>query len=66
LYGNRQAGDCKAYPGVPDDVVAMGGHWGQMVAVVPSRKAVVVRMGWIHGPYDECKLLSDVLSALPK
>ena len=66
LYGNRQAGDCKAYPGVPDDVVAMGGHWGQMVAVVPSRQAVVVRMGWIHGPYDECKLLSDVLSALPK
>lgn len=66
LYGNRQAGDCKAYPGVPEDVVAMGGHWGQMVAVVPSRQAVVVRMGWIHGPYDECKLLSDVLSALPK
>lgn len=66
LYGNREAGDCKAYPGVPEDVVAMGGHWGQMVAVVPSRQAVVVRMGWIHGPYDECKLLSDVLSALPK
>ena len=66
LYGNRQAGDCKAYPGVPEDVVAMGGHWGQMVAVVPSRQAVIVRMGWIHGPYDECKLLSDVLSALPK
>lgn len=66
LYGNRQAGDCKAYPGVPEDVVAMGGHWGQIVAVVPSRQAVVVRMGWIHGPYDECKLLSDVFSALPK
>jgi hypothetical protein len=66
LYGNRQVGDCKAYPGVPEDVVAMGGHWGQMVAVVPSRQAVVVRMGWIHGAYDECKLLSDVLLALPK
>ena len=66
LFGNREAGACKAYPGVPEDVVAMGGHWGQMVAVVPSRQAVVVRMGWIHGPYDECKLLSDVLSALPK
>ena len=66
LYGNREAGDCKAYAGVPEDVVAMGGHWGQMVAVVPSRQAVVVRMGWIHGTYDECKLLSDILSALPK
>jgi len=66
LFGNREAGDCKAYPGVPEDVIAMGGHWGQMVAVVPSRQAVVVRMGWVHGPYDECKLLSDVLSTLPK
>lgn len=66
LYGNRVAGDCKAYPGVPEDTVAMGGHWGQMVAVVPSHDAVVVRMGWIHGPYDECKLLSDVVSTLSK
>jgi CubicO group peptidase (beta-lactamase class C family) len=64
LYGNRQAGDCKAYAGVPEDTVAMGGHWGQMVAVVPSRDAVVVRLGWIHGDYDECKLLSDVLATL--
>jgi len=66
LYGNRVAGDCKAHPGVPEDTVAMGGHWGQMVAVVPSRDAVVVRLGWIHGPYDECKLLSDVLATLSK
>jgi CubicO group peptidase (beta-lactamase class C family) len=66
LYGNRQAGDCKAYPGVPEDTVAMGGHWGQMVAVVPSKDAVVVRMGWIHGAYDECKLLSDVLATLSR
>jgi len=66
LYGNRTAGECKAYPGVPEDTVAMGGHWGQMVAVVPSREAVVVRLGWIHGPYDECKLLSDVLATLSK
>lgn len=66
LYGNREAGDCKAYPGVPQDTVAMGGHWGQMVAVVPSLSAVVVRLGWIHGPYDQCKLLSEVLSTLSK
>jgi len=66
LYGNRKVGECKAYPGVPEDMVAMGGHWGQVVAVVPSQDAVVVRMGWIHGPYDECKVLADVLSSLPK
>jgi CubicO group peptidase (beta-lactamase class C family) len=65
-YGNRTVGECKKYAGVPPDVVVMGGHWGQMVAVVPSRQAVVVRMGWVRGPYDECKFLEDVLSTLPK
>lgn len=65
-YGHPTEGDCKKNPGVPPDVVAMGGHWGQMVAVVPSRQAVIVRMGWVHGSYDECKLLADVLATLPK
>jgi CubicO group peptidase (beta-lactamase class C family) len=67
LFGNKAFGDCKANPGVPQDTVAMSGHWGQMVAVVPSRDAVVVRLGWTFrkGQFDDCKLLEDVLSALP-
>ncbi|MDT8989984.1 serine hydrolase [Curvibacter sp. APW13] len=67
LFGNKAFGDCKAYGGVPPDTVAMSGHWGQMVAVVPSRDAVVVRLGWTFrkGQFDDCKLLEDVLSALP-
>jgi len=67
LYGNRQEGRCKDFPGVPEDTVAMGGHWGQMVAVVPSRNAVVVRLGWTFrkGQFDGCQLLTDVLAALP-
>ena len=45
----------------------MGGHWGQMVAVVPSRNAVVVRLGWTFrkGQFDGSQLLTDVLAALP-
>jgi hypothetical protein len=67
LFGNKAAGDCKAYPGVPPDTVAMSGHWGQMVAMVPSKDAVVVRLGWTFrkGQFDDCKLLEEVLSALP-
>lgn len=67
LFGNKAFGDCKAYPGVPPDTVAMSGHWGQMVAMVPSRDAVVVRLGWTFRKtqFDDCKLLEDVLSTLP-
>lgn len=67
-YGNPQAGACKADPGVPADTVVMEGHWGQIVAVIPSRDAVVVRLGWTFksNQFDPCKLLVDVLSALPK
>jgi CubicO group peptidase (beta-lactamase class C family) len=68
LLGNPQEGECKAYPGVPADSVAMSGHWGQMVAVVPSREAVVVRLGWTfkRGQFDNCRLLADVLATLPQ
>ncbi len=36
--------------------------------VVPSRDALVVRLGWTFksAHFDSCKLLADVLSALPK
>ena len=68
LYGNPQAGLCRSQAGVPSDTVVMGGHWGQIVAVVPSRDAVVVRLGWTfkQGQFDACKLIADVLSALPE
>lgn len=67
LFGNQQAGRCKAFPGVPVDTVAMSGHWGQMVAMVPSRQVVVVRLGWTfkRGQFDDCRLLADVLATLP-
>ena len=65
-YGNPQAGLCRNQAGVPADTVVMGGHWGQIVAVVPSRDAVIVRLGWTfrRDQFDACKLLADVLAAL--
>jgi CubicO group peptidase (beta-lactamase class C family) len=59
-------GTCRG-AGLPADTVAMMGHWGQMVAVIPSREAVVVRLGWTFsaGQFDGCAFLADVLRALP-
>ena len=67
LFGNPQEGRCKAYPGVPADTIAMGGHWGQVVVMVPSRDTVVVRLGWTfkRAQFDECRLVSEVLASLP-
>ena len=66
-YGNPQAGTCKGR-GIPEDTLAMGGHWGQMVAMIPSRDTVIVRLGWTfkRGQFDGCALIADVLKTLPK
>lgn len=68
LIGNPVAGECKSNPGVPTDTVAMMGHWGQVAAVVPSRQAVLVRLGWTfkRDQFDACAFVADVLKALPK
>ncbi len=66
LYGNPQAGTCKGR-GIPEDTLAMGGHWGQVVAMIPSRELVIVRLGWTFDKkqFDNCALIADVLKALP-
>lgn len=65
LYGNPQAGRCKGR--VPEDTMAMGGHWGQMVALVPSSEVVIVRLGWTfkRDQFDPCSLIANTLKALP-
>lgn len=64
--GDPVAGKCREYPGVPEDTLGMGGHWGQTVAMVPSYDAVIVRLGWTfeEDAYDDCQLISDVLATL--
>ena len=69
IAGNPVGGSCKANPGVPEDTLYMGGHWGQTVAMVPSHNAVVVRLGWTFNGeevFDRCEFLSDVLKTLPE
>lgn len=65
--GDAAAGECKGR-GLPEDTVSMEGHWGQIVAVVPSREAVIVRLGWTfrRGQFDDCAFVAEVLAALPK
>lgn len=64
--GDPVAGACRQM-GVPDDTIAMTGHWGQLVAVVPSREAVIVRLGGAasRGEHDACELIASTLEALP-
>jgi len=69
LFGRRESRiDCQLYPEIPEDTIAMGGHWGQVVAMVPSRELVVVRLGWTFDgdKFDDCKLMRDILSAFPR
>ena len=67
-YGDPVAGRCKDNKGVPADTLAMGGHWGQVVAMVPSRDAVIVRLGWTfkRDQFDSCVFVANVLKALLK
>ena len=65
LSGNAQEGQCKGR-GVPADTLSMSGHWGQVVAMVPSRETVIVRLGWTfkRDQFDACALIADVLKTL--
>lgn len=67
LPGNPIGGECRDVPGVPADVVAMEGHWGQKIAMVPSKNAVIVRLGWTFdsSQFEYCTFFSDVLATLP-
>ena len=64
--GNPVAGECKGH-GLPPDTLSMSGHWGQIVALVPSRQAVIVRLGWTfkRRQFDACAFVAEVLKALP-
>ena len=63
--GDPVAGECKGY-GLPPDTLAMIGHWGQIVAMVPSRQTVIVRLGWTfkRKAFDNCALVAAVLKTL--
>ncbi len=51
-------------PFVRDDVIFAGGRGGQRVYVIPSLRAVVVRIGRIRNDYDDGAFLNPLLDAL--
>lgn len=61
-------GDSSATAGLPEDTFWMEGHDGQSVAIVPSSKLVVVRLGltpsWLR--YRPQILVKEILAALPR
>ena len=66
LPGQPSGGECASTPNYPKDTLLMEGHWGQIVAMVPSKDAVIVRLGWsIDTDFDGCAFVADVAAALP-
>lgn len=53
------------WPDLPIDAYAMRGNRAQVVMVIPSRRAVFVRLGWSAEPYPTNKHFAALLEALP-
>jgi hypothetical protein len=62
--GDPVAGRCAGR--VPEDTIAMMGYGEQIVAIVPSREAVVVRLGqtFDRSTFDACGFVAGILKAL--
>lgn len=60
--------DRAAARAIPEDDFYFLGHDGQMVAVIPSRETVIVRLGLtrLEGPFDHAVLVRSILDALPE
>ena len=65
--GDPAAPASRMMPHLPRDAFFMLGHNQQVVAVVPSRRVVIVRMGWTPDgkPFDTDRYFSRILDALP-
>ena len=69
IPANPVGGECRSKSVIPADTVSMQGHWGQIVAMIPSRDTVIVRMGWTFNgdeAFENCQFLADVLETLPE
>lgn len=66
--GDDENGSNRPSPELPPDAYFMSGFEGQSVTVVPSRRAVVVRLGMSKSPtsWDRGAFVADVLAALPE
>jgi hypothetical protein len=67
LFQTNVGGDDRRLPSIPTDAFEMVGYEGQSVLIVPSRRAVIVRLGLTRGPasWDTDAFAAQVLAALP-
>ena len=57
---------CPSGEVLPRDALAMLGHWGQIASILPSRRAVIVRLGWAapEAAFDRCAFIAAIDRAL--
>jgi len=69
LNGGHPTGDDEGLmmPDCPKDMYMASGYNEQRIAIVPSKKAVVVRLGWttLGARFDTNKHFSQILAAIP-
>jgi CubicO group peptidase (beta-lactamase class C family) len=57
----NRGGEELRWPALPEDAYAMSGNRHQTVMIVPSRKVVLVRLGWTAGSYPMAENFSALL-----
>jgi CubicO group peptidase (beta-lactamase class C family) len=66
IPGEPNGGECSTTAGYPRDTLLMEGHYGQIVAMIPSKDAVIVRLGWsVDADFDGCAFVAGVAKTLP-
>ena len=67
LVQTNAGGEDRRLPSVPEDAFEMVGYEGQSVLIVPSREAVIVRLGLTRGEasWDTDRFAAELLAALP-
>lgn len=60
----NRGGDRLRWPALPADAYAMSGNRQQTVMVVPSKHAVLVRLGWTSGDYPMEQNFAELLAEL--
>jgi CubicO group peptidase (beta-lactamase class C family) len=65
--GNPSAGHAPMLDRCPPDMYMARGHNAQILAIVPSKRAVIVRLGWTEDghTFDANTVFSRILAALP-